>query len=86
MMPASMRAAAVVQAIVIALLAAVVLAHAGVVFESWVDSAGWLVWVVVAVSGVTLILNSVTSSALERRAWVPIAVVMLASSITVAVA
>lgn len=84
--PTSMRVAAVVQAAVIALLAAVVLARAGLVLETWAPTASWLIWVVVAFSGVSLILNSITPSKGERRVWVPVAIIMLGSSIFVALA
>lgn len=49
-----------------------------------VRGAGWLIWVVVAVAVVSLILNLITPSASERRIWVPVALVMLLSSLVVA--
>jgi hypothetical protein len=85
-LPASMRMVAVAQAVVLALLAAVVLARAGLVLETWASTAAWPIWVVVAFSGVSLILNSITSSKGERRVWVPVAIIMLGSSLFVALA
>jgi hypothetical protein len=84
--PTSMRVVAVVQAIILVLLAAVVLARAGLALDSWAQASSWLIWVVVAFSGVSLVLNSISSSAGERRTWVPVAVVMLGSSLVVALA
>jgi len=84
--PAAMRVAAVLQAMILGLLAAVVAARAGLALESWGPASSWLVWVVVAFSGVSLVMNSITPSAGERRIWVPVAVVMLGSSLVVALA
>lgn len=82
--PPAMRVGAVVQSVILALLAAVVLVRAGLVFEPSVAPA-WLMWVVVAFSVVSLVLNAITSSARERRLWLPVTVVMVASSLVVAV-
>ncbi len=84
--PAAMRVAAVLQAIILGLLAAVVVARAGLALESWGPASSWLIWVAVAFSGVSLVMNSITPSAGERRIWVPVAVVLLGSSLVVALA
>ena len=82
--PAPMRFAAVVQGAVLLLLAAVVLARAGLAFGGWASAASWLIWVVVGFSALSLLMNSISSSKGERMLWVPAAVLMLASSLTVA--
>jgi len=82
--PARMRVAAVVQAVLLALTAAVVLARAGLILPGWSDAAGWLIWVVVAVSLAAVVLNAISPSAGERRIWVPVAVAMLVLSVVVA--
>lgn len=82
--PPRMRVAAIVQAVVLALVGVVVLAHAGLLLPGIADALPWLVWVAVVLSGVSLVLNAITPSAGERRLWVPVAVVMLVSSLVVA--
>lgn len=82
--PPRMRVAAIVQAVVLALVGVVVLAHAGLFLPGIADALPWLVWVAVVLSGVSLVLNAITPSAGERRLWVPVAVVMLVSSLVVA--
>ena len=82
--PTPMRVAAVVQAVVIALLALVVLADAGLVGPPLGDDAPLLIWVPVAVSTISVLLNASTRSATERRLWLPVAIVMLVSSLVVA--
>ena len=82
--PAPMRVAAVVQALILGGLAGVVLARAGLMLATWAPTASWLIWVAVAFSAVSLLLNSITTSTGERLVWVPIAIVMLASSLAVA--
>ena len=82
--PPAMRVAAVVQAVLLALMAGVVLARAGLALPGWAATSVWLVWGVVAFCAVAVVLNSISRSAGERRLWVPVTVAMLASSLTVA--
>lgn len=79
-----LRVAALAQAIVLALLAGIVIARAGLALEAWASSASWLIWVVVGFSALSLLMNSMTPSKGERLVWVPVAIVMLASSLAVA--
>ena len=79
--PPPLRVAAVVQAGVLALLALVVMARAGLL-DLVLDE--WMIWVVVAFSGLSLAMNAASRSAGERRLWVPVASVMLGSSLVVA--
>jgi hypothetical protein len=82
--PPRLRVAAVVQAVLIAGAVLVVLVRAGLAFPEWSAPAGWLIWLVVALSAVSLGLNAISRSAWERRIWTPVAAVMLASSLAVA--
>jgi hypothetical protein len=84
--PPQMRVAAVVQALLLAGLAGVVLARAGLALPSWRPSAGWLAWAVVGVSTLSLVMNLATPSRGERMIWAPVAALMLATSVVVAVA
>lgn len=79
--PPPLRVAAVVQAGVLALLAVVVMARAGLL-DLVLDA--WGIWVVVAFSGLSLAMNAASRSIGERRLWVPVASVMLVSSLVVA--
>jgi hypothetical protein len=79
-----MRVAALVQAIVLAILALVVVSAAGFAVPALDQALPWLIWLAVAFSAVSVVLNSITPSAGERRIWVPVAVVMLATSLVVA--
>jgi hypothetical protein len=83
-LPTAMRGAAVVQALVLGVLALVVLAHAGLIDIPIVRELPWLIWVAVAFSAVSLALNAISRSAGERRIWVPVAMVMFGSSLVVA--
>ena len=82
--PARMRVAAVVQAGLLGLVAAIVLASANVVFQMLDPELRWLIWLPVAVSAAAVVLNLITPSAGERRIWVPVSLVLLASSLVVA--
>lgn len=82
--PPTLRAAAVIQAVLIMGMVTVVLARAGIFFTGWVRRARWLIWVVVGYGVIGLILNLITPSAGERALWAPVALVMLVSSVIVA--
>ena len=83
--PPELRVAAVVQAVILAGLALVVLARAGITLPKWSRTSRWLVWVVVAFSALSLVLNLITPSARERAIWAPVALIMLICSVIVAV-
>lgn len=82
--PTGMRVAAAAQGLLLALSVGVVLSRAGMALPQWASASGWLTWVVVAFSALSLFLNLITPSADERRLWAPVALVMLVSSLTVA--
>src|SRR5688500_14396531 len=71
--PPRMRAAATVQAIALTVLGVIVVSHAGLAATSVAQAAPWLVWLAVAVSVASLVLNAISPSAGERRIWVPVA-------------
>jgi hypothetical protein len=85
-LPAALRVAAMVQALVLAGLAAIVLAAAGLVGWALVAELPWLIWVPVAVSAVGVLLNASTRSRGERRVWLPVTLALLACSLIVALA
>jgi len=85
-LPARIRVATGVQALLLCGFAAAVLSAAGLAFPAIAQAAPWLIWVAVGLSAVSLVLNSITNSRMERRIWAPVAAVMLASSLIVALA
>jgi len=83
--PPALRVAAAVQAVLLVLMAGVVLARAGIALPAWSRASHWLVWGVVAFAALSLVLNTITPSARERAIWAPVALLMLASSLIVAI-
>ena len=83
-LPPAMRVAALVQAAVLGALAVVVLSHAGLALPTLARAYPWLIWIAVAVSALSVLLNAITRSAGERRVWLPVALVLLLCSVTVA--
>ncbi len=65
-------------------VAAVVLSRAGVLAHQLTAGIGWLGWVPVALSAVSVAMNAVSPSLAERRRWVPIGVMLLVTSLVVA--
>lgn len=82
--PSAMRVAALVQAVILLLFAGVVLARAGVAVRRWSRASRRLIWLVVAFSALSLVLNLITPSAGERAIWAPVALVLLVCSLLVA--
>lgn len=82
--PPAMRIAAIIQALLIAGMAAVILARAGLVLPGWSRVSHWLVWIVVVLTAFSLFLNLITPSAGERAIWAPTLGLLLISSLVVA--
>ncbi len=82
--PPALRIAAIIQALLLAGMAAVILARAGLILPRWSRVSRWLAWVVVAFAAVSLVLNLITPSAGERAIWAPTALLLLISSAIVA--
>ena len=76
--PPELRIGAILQAILLAGFASVVLARAELI------QVRWLIWVVVALFAIFLVLNLITPSAGERALWVPVILLLLICSLIVA--
>ncbi|MCX8007157.1 MAG: hypothetical protein N3B11_03465 [Coriobacteriia bacterium] len=85
-LPPRMRLLALLQAALLSAMTALVLATAGASLPGWDRVPRWSIWGVVGVSALSLVLNVLTPSARERRVWAPAALVMLLSSLAVAIA
>ncbi len=83
--PPRMRVAAAGMAALLGLLVLIVLSSAGLIIVPMLEGLPSLIWLVVAFSAVSVVLNAASRSAGERRIWVPVAIVMLACSLIVAV-
>lgn len=83
-LPPALRVAAAVQGLILACVAALVLARAGIVLPRWQQAARRLIWVVVALLAVGLVLNLITPSAGERLIWAPVTFFLLLTSLVVA--
>mgnify|MGYP003407364177 FL=1 len=84
--PPPMRVAALVQIAIYALMAIVVFVRAGMLLPDWVEPSRIAVWAVVGLSAMAVVLNLITPSKWERRLWAPVAILMLATSLRVALA
>jgi hypothetical protein len=85
-LPPALRAAAIVQAALLAAMVLVVLARAGIAVPSGLRWSARLIWVVVAFTALSTVLNAITPSDDERIVWLHVAIVMLISSVIVAFA
>lgn len=85
-LPATMRVGAGIQAVILVGLAAVMLSRAGLAFPGLHGPTDVLIWVVVAMAGMSLFLNIITPSKWERRIWAPVGTLLVATSLFVALA
>lgn len=82
--PPAMRLAALIQAVMLAVVAFLMLSAAGVVAAPWGLPPRGVPWLVSGLLGIGLVLNLITPSAGERRIWAPIVGVMLVCSLVIA--
>jgi hypothetical protein len=80
----SLRVAALVQAALNLGMAVVVLARGGLILPGWAQVTRWLIWFVAALDGLSLILNLISRSKRERAIWTPVLLLLLITSVLVA--
>ena len=83
-LPIRMRIAALLQACVLALLAVIVLAKVEIGPANLYEISETAIWLVLAISILSLIVNLATPSKWERIVWAPVAVVLTICSLYVA--
>ncbi len=83
-LPIGARVASLVQAVLIVVCAAVVLKSAGEIVTPVVPSGGWWLWLVVGISGLSLVANSITPERRERLFGMPATLALLIGSLGVA--
>ena len=79
--PPALRVLALFQGGLLAILGLIVLGHVRI---GPLASAGVPIWVAVATSLLAVLLNAASRSGGERRIWVPVSLVLLGSSLVVA--
>ncbi len=83
-LPAPMRVASVVSAVILVHLALVVLTRAGLLLPQWYSLSQKLIWVVVAYCGVAVLAHIFTPSKWERIVWLPMVVILFVTGLLVA--
>lgn len=83
--PVSMRFACVFQIAILAFMGIVVLSKSGLLVREWSAFADIAIWFIVGYLVLGTILNLITRSVWERRIWAPVTLLMLISSIILAV-
>ena len=83
-LPPLMRAAAIMQIIVVGVVALVILSRAGLVLPAWRAASRSLAWAIVALLAISALLNLITPSPMERMIWAPVAIVLFLTSLRVA--
>jgi hypothetical protein len=82
--PFSMRFVCIFQIAILAFMGIVVLSKSGLLLPGWSSFAAIAIWFIVGYLVLGTILNLITRSVWERRIWAPVTLVMLITSIIVA--
>lgn len=82
--PPKMRIVAVLNMLILAFIAAVVLSEANLMFHQLNVISGIGIWVVVVFFAIGTIMNTITPSKIERI-WAPVALIQLITSLIVAI-
>lgn len=82
--PPKMRAIAILNMIILAFMAAVVLSEAKLMFPQLNAISGVAIWIVVVFFVFGTIMNSITPSKIERI-WAPVALMQLITSLVIAI-
>ncbi len=83
-LPMKARVIPVFSTVILAFFAAIVLTRAGLIRPDLFDASRIAIWLPITYMALGLVLNSITKSKPERRLWVPVILVMLASALIVA--
>jgi hypothetical protein len=81
--PPALRVVALFQALLLIGFALVVLSRVDLILPARSQASRWMMWVIVVFSTLSLILNLITPSAMERAIWAPVAFLMLSCSLIV---
>lgn len=82
--PPAMRIAALAQVPIYGLMGLIVFARVGLALPGSFEVSRIAIWAVVGVSALAVVLNLVTPSKWERRLWAPVAILMFAASLRIA--
>lgn len=82
--PPKLRVGAIVQMLLLAFSALVVLIRAELVLETFFELSKSAIWFVVALCVVSAILNTITPSKKERILWSPVTIILVVCSVVVA--
>ena len=79
-----LRISAIVQMLLLAFAALIVLTRAGLILDEYFDLSKSAVWFVVALCVVSAILNTITTSKKERILWSPVTIILAVCAVVVA--
>ena len=82
--PPKMRLVAVINMIILSIFIFIVLIRANILFSRFHLISIYIIWIVVLFSAMSVVLNSITKSKVERI-WIPVTAIHLVSSLIVAI-
>jgi hypothetical protein len=82
--PPKMRIVSLINSLVLIFIALIVMVKADILLPQYKSLSDIAIYFVVGFSAVAVILNTITPSKIERKIWLPVAIVLLITSIIVA--
>ena len=83
-LPRRIRFAVIIQAVLLAMIALLILTRGGIIFTNYFEFSQKAIWGVVVFCGISAVLNTITPSKKERLLWAPIAWLMFSCSLWLA--
>lgn len=83
--PISMRIATIFPVMILILTEIVILTKAGYIFPNLFSFSQKAIWIIVILSMLGAILNSITPSKKERKIWAPVSYVLLICALLIAI-
>lgn len=83
--PPTMRIAALGQGLALIMAGLVVLIQADIVLSDWKGFSDQSIWFVVGLMSISSVLNLITKSKWEKRIWFPVTILLLSTSLLVAI-
>ncbi len=82
--PVKLRVLSLVQIVILAFMSLIVLINANLLLIQFYNASETAIWIVVFLSGLTALMNLITPSKKERTLWAPVSILLLLTSLIVA--
>ena len=83
-LPTGMRVLALVQALILVVIELTILIRGNIIFNMYYKLAEKAIWVIVVFFVLGTVMNMITKSKIERYIWAPVNIILLTSTVLIA--